>query len=343
MIKFLNLFFVLLYLSACSTPTRNVASTIVLYNDHNTREVFINEFERDNKVSILWWNTLGGGQLSHQIKKTEGISPLDENLKMIVNSDYSPDFIALGEFKESEFEKETLEVISKVYPHSLFVAYSKYQTNSGIKVFSKYPMTAETKQLDWTPITSKKEVKEEYRQNWIKHHRSKPNTFERPMIIIKAKIQEKEFVFIPIHLCNPWPLMRQSFKHAGTAKTALSLIYGTDNPLYYQTMRLQNHMNKSLISNKIPFILFGDMNTPNVVDPPGLTPNPFVNISKNMSYLMTENTQHSFPSASTQKHSDILPFVIDHAFSFPETNSKAKILPLRGSDHYPLLIMHELN
>ena len=342
MIKYFNLIFFLLLLTSCSTTQRKVASTVALYNDHNTREVSISEFDHENKISILWWNTLGGGQLSHQIKKIEGISPLDENLKTIANSANSPDIIAFGEFKETEFDKETLEVLLKTYPHNIFVKYSEFQIDSGIKVFSKHPLTFESKQLDWVPIAAKKEVKQNYRNEWIKIHKNKPKTFERPMIMVKAQIGEKEFVFIPIHLCNPWPLIRKSFKHAGTAKTALSLIYGTDNPLYYQTKRLQYQMNANLISKNIPFLLFGDMNTPNLVEPPGLTPNPFINISKNLSYIMTENKQHSFPSASTDKHSDILPLVIDHAFSFPETNSKAKVLPLRGSDHYPLLIMHEL-
>ncbi len=332
----------MLFLVSCATPNRNLSSvvTLNLLNDKGTRTVSIDELEHKNKVSILWWNTLGGGQLTRIIKKNEGISPMDENLKMIASSEYSPDFIVLGEYIPSYFDQETVEVIKKYYPFEMYVPYSKAQHYEGIQIFSKHAFNVKINSIDWVPITSNEEEKAKYRNKWIQVHKSKAKSFERPYAEVTSTINGVDFTFVPVHLCNPWPMMRAHFEHAGTVKTALSLWKGTDNPLYYQTKRLHFKIKKNLIENNKQFLLFGDMNTPNEIED-FFIPNPFKNVSKQLNYLLKENHQHSFPAASAVKYKDIQNFVIDHAFTYPKTKSKANILPLRGSDHYPLYIIYE--
>ncbi|MBN20268.1 MAG: hypothetical protein CL678_03185 [Bdellovibrionaceae bacterium] len=271
-------------------------------------------------VRIFWWN-IQYGALS---KKTK--NAIDRNLIDLIEDPFlRPDLLFLGEIAPYTLKEETQNLLGILYPYQKHFPYHS-DSKMGIAAFSQIPWnTLRTRPLDWTPNRSSKE-KEEYRKKWEKRAPEKINHFKKIFIEISFILKNQIFSVIPVHLLMPWKVIQ---KQEGTLETLKQINSGKEHPLFYQTQRLTSFLKK--ISN--PLVTFGDFNFPKRLFSKTKTANllDFLN-------PLSLWGNRTFPALSDPKFLKFPPLKIDHAWSSKEIEIKnGFILPLKGSDHYPIV------
>ena len=120
------------------------------------------------------------------------------------------------------------------------------------------------------------------------------------------------------------------------------IAFGKNNPNYGQLSNLLEAIQKDLLplSNHEKLILMGDFNIPSDY---GVAIG-YRLLRKYFTDPYQDIDAPTFPSLNAQGAALGTPVKIDHVFSLrKETVSNPVILPLKGSDHYPLWFQIELN
>jgi endonuclease/exonuclease/phosphatase family metal-dependent hydrolase len=284
----------------------------------------VRKLEKAAGLKIFWWNIMYGG-LS---QKRE----LADNFKTLI-SEMAPDILALGEYNDRALTPETLNLLESTYPFQHYFAYGKPKRDLGIKVFSKHKFSArQAIVMDWVPFNLSAEEDENYRNQW--HKVGRMNGQHTNWFFPYQVLDFEKFSLIPIHLNQPWNVMR--FNH-GAGTTFRHLLFRDDNPHGYQVKRLRKLLEKDLSSGR-EFIMFGDFNIPRRLL--GVRPKIARQLKKDLVEVYRDGVK-TFPAKSAPERGvsifKIHKIKIDMAFHTAGFKTSAKaVLPLKGSDHYPL-------
>lgn len=282
-------------------------------------------------LSVFWWNTQMG-EMNQQIYRERKFYPLDTNLKELSESQYLPDLIVLGEYNEKNFSVKTIWDLKKVYPHQEVVV-NNVISKKDIAIFSRFPFTVKTQPLIWY---ASQEQKKKFEKIYSNNHKF----FDRQFIHVEVNKNNKKFHLIPAHLLNQWADLLAYFqkklgKDLGKIKFGEEMVEGQFNPLMYQIRALKGKIEKEIGNN--PHVIFGDMNCPSLVY------NLPVACHNRLNFNSTDsmsNDQPSYPAASATSVVKMPPMKIDHAIHSKNLVMKhPRVLPLLGSDHYPLMFV----
>lgn len=279
-------------------------------------------------LKVFWWNIAHGG--------AEGdVRALAGNIELLVRSKIKPDVMVLGEYTAKALPAATFELLADAYPERQFIAYNRL-TSSGIAVFSRVPLkTVRAATLRWVPSALSPDAAEAYRQYWAKGHSDGGDGFYvRPLREIQIVYEGKAIGLTPIHLAQPWrQLSKQADGRVDFAfKTMTELYFGTSNPLITQLAVLTNWLKAGTTPEKL---VLGDFNLPRSFA--GVPTLGFRRLERVLDSAIPR-VENSFPTPSSP-HS-YPPMQIDHAFIAGELQSVvAGVLPLKGSDHYPVYVV----
>lgn len=349
--------FALLFLGITSfgsaTPERSLFGLPFIFDEIDGKTAtFPDELKNPstaNDLKVFWWNIRDGAYWSHQLQdqaKKAGDpnakSPLDENLKTLALSSNPPEVILLGEFELSCLEKDTDDLFAKLYPYQLYVPDSKDHLGIGIQIYSAYPFETASELLDWSPYYATTEKQEAFKKEWAEKVKDGGERFyDRSFSDLKIKKGDKLWHVLPVHLLNNWsPLAAQ----IGKEGAGITLLFGTNNPHYRQVERLVDEKIAPILdsnSKNVNLLLIGDFNLPDELF--GIMPVAYRLLSNHLqSAFQTYGTPFTFPAVNTDM-SSVRRMTIDHAFTSEavETLSRA-VIPLTGSDHYPIEVhLHE--
>lgn len=301
-------------------------------------------------MRVLWWNIRYGGGLSRtlqaraRLKDPDAVSSLDENLKVLAGKKDGPDLMALGEFIPDSLERLTIEVLERAYPYHRYFPYNPQIPDRGIAIYSRVPFSSQTVQVDWTDLRETPPAQEYYRRQWEHDHGVQTTaTFERPLINLTLNWQGREIHVVPVHLLMPWLLIQKGFPAVGKELTGLSLMFGDHNPLVNQVVRFKAELEKMLQQKKSQqkggapaLMILGDFNLPDSVY--GVAPYGFRLMQEGL-YRAFQSPRSTFPAQSAEFKGQIRDLTIDHAWVSSSVHvDEAQVLPLRGSDHYPITV-----
>lgn len=295
-----------------------------------THENFM--FASNKGLSVFWWNTQMG-ELNQEIYRTRKFYPLDSNLKELTESQYLPDVLILGEYNEKNFAPKTVWDLKKIYPH-FEVVINNSVSQKNIAVYSRYPFKISHETLTW--FSSEKQ-KLEFQKIYTQH-----KFFDREFIHVEVIKNNQAYHLIPAHLLNQWADLLNHYrkkygKDLGKIKFAEEMIEGQSNPMMYQIRNLKSKMAKKKLTI-LNHTILGDMNCPSLL----------YNVSATACHLALKrdlmdtmpNDQASFPAASSTSVVSMPPLKIDHAIHSKGLKMKfPQVLPLLGSDHYPLMFV----
>lgn len=294
----------------------------------------LNELNRNKGTTLLWWNVAFG--------KYNSDHSIDKNLLTL-----NADIVALGEFKPDVLQESALATLNQIYKYSVFVPYT-LTSAVGIMFFSKHPFRAsETFALDWAPLKAATREAETYRQDWKKFDPNWSQYWDRTFAYYKVSLPTGHEVNIaPVHLSSPWQSVH---KRHGNWKTLRILMGAQENPLLHQQQHMQEVLRREFgpDMNNEPLVLTGDFNVPAKVPIPllGGTPKQYKQLLGSLTKVL-DSGDDTFPAKSAAfdqtgmfaKHE----VQIDHVFHNKKIKSvKAEVLNLKGSDHYPLLMVLE--
>ena len=279
-------------------------------------------------LRVLWWNVHDG-----MIAPGDTGAAFNHNIDELIQSTIAPDVLSLAEFQESNLNTKVLKKLQKSYPYHILQAYPG-TPGFGIWVYSKYSFEMSSIDLlDFTPLKNMSDSdRADYRKLWCKTS----GMCVRPLMILDLNVNGKVVKLAPIHLFDCWRMMMSKVGKVGTLKEILN---GTDNPLWYQILRfrqvLESRLGSDLKLGKVA--VFGDFNMPEK-----LLGFPTVGFQKIRGELKNAiaGEAASFPSSGSSEAGHFPPMQIDHAFTSPSQGvSAGEVLPLKGSDHYPLYLI----
>jgi hypothetical protein len=288
-------------------------------------------------IKILWWNILKS-ELNDRLGN-EGCRSLDQNLLSILQSPGAPDVMAFGEHILRALSPELRRALEAKYPHRLSLPYSTGNSeDEGVGFYSRIPIAEHFRApLDWAPPGMSPEGQDCYRQGWLEHHQQGVHRFLRYYDRIKLVKDGKPIYIVPVHALQPWKIMNNTKSSFATVR---DIITGDDNPLYYQLQRLVARVRSDFPpGSSSNVVMIGDFNTPKRMVLPS---SGYRLLEKALPAAPTLGA-FSFPAKSSPERSDLrfqyLPVQIDHAFVSPGLKTgPLRILPLQGSDHYPIML-----
>lgn len=313
--------------------TSHAAGSFVLDRTTVTEKARWNSISRSiseskKGIRVLWWNIANGASEADP-------ESLTSNLEILVTSKLAPDVIALGEFSEKALPETTFSQISQRYPIRQFIRYNPL-TSTGIAVFSRLPMkTVRMGAIDWIPDSFDDAAIAKYRSYWAEGSSDGGDGFYvRPVREIHVLGRERLISFTPLHLAEPWrDLGKQSDGKIDYVLSTMSELYfGTTNPLITQIDFVTKWLEDGVSKDRL---VVGDLNLPrSFVGVPTLG---YRRLSRVMRSAIT-SAQNSFPTPSSP-HS-FPPMQLDHAFIGGSLRAPvAGVLPLKGSDHYPVYVI----
>ncbi len=315
-----------------------LATTHQLQKEHSA-------FDAHSALRIFWWN-IHDGEANLALPRSYTLS---KNVRALIDSNLAPDFMAFAEYGEEAFQSTDLAQLNSLYPHQLFVRYDE-KKDYGVMLYSKDAFEAQPiEPLDYTPSNlTTASAQNAYRKKWC----GGQNHCDRPLIILKMKHlyegKEQEFTLVPTHLFDCWRAF-EKLHTRGTSKldrlaakeeTLREILTGTHNPLWFQIENYKRKVREKTATPLFPagMVLFGDFNTPNSFDHIYTPTLAFQTLESGLKNAITEN-EPSFPSNDSVEAKHFLDAQIDHAFVSPNTPvGFAAVLPLAGSDHYPLYL-----
>jgi endonuclease/exonuclease/phosphatase family metal-dependent hydrolase len=287
----------------------------------------------EDTLNVFWWNTREGGKLS----KTQNQNPLEKNLVQLVQSEYAPDVLILGEFVPGSMNPDTEFALNLQYPYRAYTPYARKRTDMGIEVYSRFPFTKTASLLDWSPYHDSKEEQAKFKQKWRQGlNPDADRVFERVFLDIRIQKYNRVFHVVPVHLLNPWlPLSAQ----LGRTKAGLVMMFGDDNPHYRQVERLMLEKVRPLLvqvkREQSSFVMIGDFNLPDELF--GISPIGFELINLYLKPSVNPLfSSYTFPAVSSDM-TEQTQLRIDHAFVNRSTRVRDEArIPFMGSDHYPI-------
>lgn len=305
-------------------------------------------------LRVMWWN-IQRGELAAEITRRARagshlpesyFNPLFLNMDWITRAPLKPDVLVLGEFHDNGVSTDVKNLLEKRYKHRFFSRYSEDLGDErlGIAVYSRYPIEEFRRAgLDWTPLRASAAERERYRRQWIRKSGSTPRafrTYRRTYLnLIIRKPGRRPVHLVPVHLVQPWNHMRR-FKSA--VRTAWNLVFSEDNPLMYQLRRLRGHLEWDFgpYLTEADVLTLGDFNIPKTLL---LETEGYERISNGLTEAFTGQPL-TFPAASSPLRREqpyrSQPLKLDHAFASSSLEfTESAVLPLQGSDHYPIYVI----
>ena len=286
-------------------------------------------------LRIFWWN-IHNGRIGK--KPTPSLS---RNLIQLIHSNLAPDIMVFGEYQNSSLSAGAHAELQDAYPYSFQWSYPP-TPGYGQVAFSKYPMSVSRMEpLDFTPIQPITEAqRDHYREVWC----APREACTRMFVSLDINVGGKVIQLIPIHLFDGW---RKYSQLDGQMETALEILFGKDNPVAFQLSRFQALLRESLKpaldaasdpAMKVrPTIVIGDFNIPKTLM--NVKTRMYQNLAHNLVEVFKRNPT-TFPAMSAQERGHYPNMEIDHAFLAGKLQSRgAEVLPLRGSDHYPISLV----
>lgn len=310
------LFFANSGFTATPLPKKTPAATYDnLSWDEKPNSNTLSEISEDKGgLKILWWNTACNTIQSGLTQK--GKPGLFDNLKILSNDKNSPPIIILGEYCHKNFNSKVLKELKITYENTYHLIKSnpKYKIDNGLLILSKFPFEVVEKKLIG-----------------VSDYETQISDKHRTYLLIKMHWEDHDIYISPLHLINPW---RKLINELSLTEFMLK-IFGSDNDNYRQGELFVKELKKDVPENS-PVLLIGDFNSAKA----------FMGI-KNMAtfnlfqqnFIYLENDKPTFPSLTAKSLNSKFPTsIIDHAFIGGSLTGNSLVLPLKGSDHYPLWI-----
>lgn len=278
-----------------------------------------------NTLNVIWWNIAcfkGESTASPQ----DGL--LNSEIRQLVLKESQNDVLIFGEYCPGREKPELTKFLNQNYSHHAWVPY-KPGAGIGIGVFSKVPFSQTTPiNLDWVPLDGTTVTQERYRTYWLMNE-SLSSMFERPYSVFTLEKNGQLFEVIPLHILNPWRHYQslESSDFAGKKRVVSELLFGTDNPNYYQTRRLMNQLRADFGQKaKTKLVAIGDFNFPRSV------------LFETQGHKLVSNYLNNIMSTNEWTQADHK-IKIDHAFASSAIRVRAaKVLKYQGSDHRAILV-----
>ena len=291
------------------------------------------------ELRVVWWNIMDGGELSTEIEKKEKHNPLQTNLESLTNPTQKPDFLILGEYSPNSVKPEIDQLLRSRYRHAIYIPNSDHFQDQGIFILTDLSMTIFTREVSWVnPDGTKKEITQ-YRDHWSKLSPISKTYFDRTFIAIQYQWMGENRYLLPFHAVDPWAALKASYpQKLSKYLTALEILNGTKNPLFYQLKEYLGVMKQICDPKKNKVLMIGDLNTPDSIL--GLIPIGYQFLTSQLNNDFKRGADYTFPTPSSSQ--TINKIKIDHALSSTNQNTKDAIrLPLRGSDHFPIAVTLE--
>lgn len=281
-----------------------------------------------DELSVLWWNTECAAEA-----RAGQRAFVQSNLKELSARENKIDVVLLGEFCAANIAPETLEALSKQYPYFKHINYNNDSLGFGFGVYSAHPIAfSETKILDWVPASEPLASQNIYRSFWQNNNTNTVN-FKRAYTNLKIIKNNKSYNLVPVHLAHPWEsylkvFFKNSHKLASLA-IAHELLTGTRNPLMCQLENLFTQIKNDFQNpDDYRLMLIGDFNFPTDI---ARVPTAGYRLIKNNGFVNGMTSRQP-----TQRYRNLK---IDQAFiSEGSALSDSEVLPLEGSDHYPIFV-----
>lgn len=290
-------------------------------------------------LKILWWN-VQYGVTNRLLEASMSQRALDLNLRMLVSSQYAPDVIALGEYSDDSFSKETNQLLNQRYPFSLksFVPYNPDTPERGVMVYSKHPLRlVNSAHLDYYPLGMQDQGQiQDYKQKWAKGFPPE-RFFPRTYLNYEIDKDGKKVHLVPFHaLIHAEKLMLDSGGgFFTTLYLKLTIAFGSENPLIYQLKRFRKHLEGDFGEklDQFPLVILGDLNLPRKFSI--FTTKPYKVISQALVDPFENSEEVTWPMPSSEEFKKFdLRMQFDHMLVNSKVSvSTSQILPFKGSDH----------
>jgi len=304
---------------------------------------------QDNRyLSVLWWN-IQNGMTSQLAYKKWGIDPLATNLKVLLTSNDSPDVIILAEVSQKLFE-ELLKMPGIVYEYTLFTRYSDKLSRSGMMLLSKFPLSdKEVLPLYGTPRFKDDNRERAYRAKW-KSIPKYVSDFDRSAVRVTIVKNAYQHQVVFTHLINAWPSMSTLLKGRKADLFFRMVTAPPKENLSPLDIQVQQLLATLRAQKETPFLLIGDFNLPTYAVPQRYRVFDFaINtvFGQKLSSYWYRKLSSLFQDPF-KTHPDTIPtklssnfvkklgFKVDQAFTNKLQTKSRLVLPLAGSDHYPI-------
>lgn len=288
-------------------------------------------------LKILWWNVMSGELAVNNRIRSSGplrLNVLESNLYELIQSSLAPDILAFAEFNKRGFSKQFQEVLLEKYPYFHYESVNEKFTIMGQAVFSKTPLKSkESKVLGWG--------------NNENSSLARTQVYSRRFNHFEIEWDNKNYHFFPVHFLNFWPHLEEDIKKIYKSKylskgiVGAEVFFGRTNPHAAQLNEFLENIGKNNFTPSDHVLIVGDFNVPKKFS--FFEPYGFKKLRGNLKDLTGERKgQFSFPSLSSPDRSSYPRMQIDHCFGSAQIRCKrSAILPLKGSDHYPLYLIVE--
>jgi len=286
----------------------------------------VSSLEQTSGLKVFWWNIHGGRITS------EPAPYLSRNLITLIHSKIAPDMIAFAEYGDASLSEDALRELRRAYPYIQEWNYP-YANDYGLALYSRYPFeNTKMEALDVTPL---KDISESQRSDYRKYWCGSDVGCTRMFASFNVNVNGKIIQLVPTHLFDIW---RKFGEVKGKVATAEEILVGKNNPLEYQLIRFRALLDSQLAAALTsPTIVIGDFNIPKYLM--GLHPRMYNLLKGDMEDVSSFNPT-TFPAKSADERNHYPLMNIDHAFLAGQIqSSKFVVLPLKGSDHYPLYLI----
>ncbi|MBX9766012.1 MAG: hypothetical protein K2X47_01965 [Bdellovibrionales bacterium] len=301
-------------------------------------------------VRVLFWNTRYNAVRGGLPTVPGGVTVLERNLIGLTGSQWAPEIVVFSECKLSMFSEEFRKTWISTFSAPILVPYNNQTGDAGICIFSKFPLEqgVQTAPLDWRPKGLPTTDLTNYENQWSTIPDPSGSgrvrwgyraMFERTFIAAKFKTPAGSLQILPVHLMNPWSKLSIEYPKFGFAWTLQALRYGSDAPIYNQLQNLLSFAQRSVSQSKAT-LLMGDFNLPSTW-------------SYGYQQILAQRWQETFPLAKRTTATFPVPssgettaklfskevtisMKIDQSFKSPGVDATSVVLPLSGSDHFPI-------
>ncbi len=297
--------------------------------NRNTQKDFnwknnVKHYGKYGGLKVVWWN-LGCG--------AKGMISASNNLNVLTsNSHLKPDVLILGEYCENHLTSKVKNMLHARYPFvEIMRRYTQYHVDddgveNGVRIFSRFKLEdVKAKRLPAGPWLT--------RDLGNCSHAKKENSGRYAFPYIKFSVRNskrRKYTVVQNHLPQPWSLWD---KCKGKVSTAKQAIIGKRNPNYFHAVQLIYDF-----ENARDTLLIGDYNTVKNKRVLGIKVSGmgYKKLKKAFGSSVIETDAATTTSGATGSVS------IDHAFITTGLSTRyAHVLPLAGSDHYPIYVILE--
>lgn len=280
--------------------------------DHSPDDWRVDALTQESKIKVFWWNT-GCGLLNRiMIKDYKQPDSLYTNINTLARAETRPDILILGEHCPGQIPKETKNLLKKIYGYDYNLEHSNPSetTRNGIWVFSKWPMSLQRKKAMEVGDT-----------------KAEKKLTARFYLLFKIESPDKTFYLSPVHIYNSW-------KNKNIFEVGFGSLF-EDNNNYKQIAVHLDYLKEDLDLSKDAVIVIGDFNSAkNFV--PFFSMAGYNLYAKNL--VDVGVNEATYPTRTSKLDGNGYPDVhIDHIFSNAFKDGKSVMLPLKGSDHYPII------